>query len=291
MSMEVFARVAESGSFTAASKKLGISVSGVTKNVARLEDALGTQLLKRSTRRMVLTDYGEAYYERCIRILSDVDEAEAAMRRSAAAPQGLVRVLMPYSFGRVTMVPALPAFQERYPEIRLDLTFQDWSWGVDLIENRFDLAVRLGEARGSQLITRILTQGPQLTVASPGFLARHGRPRQPEELVAYRCVAHREHSTWLYRGEQGERIEVRVRGDVILSSGDALREAAAAGVGIAYGTWWLFRKDLAAGSVVPILEEFGCDGAPVSIYYPERRHLPAKVRAVIDFLVEITKPG
>jgi len=289
MALAVFARVVESGGFTAAARKLGLSPSAITKTIARLEDELGTQLFNRTTRRLRTTDYGQEFYERCIRILADLEDAEAALRRGSAVSRGRIRAVVPLSFGRVTLVPELPAFFDRYPEITLDLNFSDTP--VDLIAEGYDLAVRTGQVTDSRLTTRLLTRGPQVTVAAPRYLERHGEPARPEDLRNHNCIVGRFGPEWSFSGEDGKPFTVRVGGNAVINSGDALREAAVAGIGIAQGTWWLYRKDLERGAVRCILSDYILEGAPVSVLYPAQRHLPAKLRAFIDFLVQITRTG
>lgn len=284
--IKAFTHVAERRGFTAAAKKLGMSASAVTKSIARLEDELGTQLFNRTTRRIALTDSGQEFYERCVRILTELEDAETSIRESTASPQGRVRIVMPFSFGRVTFVPMLPDFYHRYPDIVLDVSFSDRA--VDLIQEGYDLAVRTGDLSDSRLIRRVLTKGPMLTVASPKYLALHGRPKTPADLVKHNCVLGRFGPEWTFRNGSGGTINVRVNGSVWLWSGDAVREAAVAGVGIARSTRWLFRKDLEAGLVESVLEEYAVDGVPVSVLYPAKRHMARKLAAVIEFLVEIT---
>lgn len=286
--IHAFTQVAERGGFTAAAKRLGMSPSAVTKCVARLEDELGTQLFNRTTRRIALTDYGQDFYERCVRIIADLEEAETAMRESSTSPKGTVRIVMPLSYGRVTMIPALPLFYERHPNIKLDLHFNDLA--VDMIQEGFDLAVRTGDLSDSRLIRRVLVKGPVITVAAPDYLARHGTPEVPEDLARHNCIIGRFGQEWSYR-RNGTLMDVRVDGSLWVQSGDALREAAATGIGIAQSTWWLFRKDLRAGSVVTILDDFVPEERPVSVLYPAKRHMARKVAAVIEFLIEISKPG
>lgn len=283
--IRAFTHVAERRGFTAAAKKLGMSASAVTKSIARLEDELGTQLFNRTTRRIALTENGQEFYERCVRILAELEDAETSIRESSASPKGRVRMVMPFSFGRVTFVPALPRFYERYPDIILDVSFSDRA--VDLIQEGFDMAVRTGELNDSRLIRRVLTKGPMLTVASPAYLAAHGRPKSPKDLARHNCILSRLGPEWSFKGKDGGPIHVRVTGNVCMWSGDAVREAAVAGLGIARSTRWLFRKDLEAGAVVSVLEDYAVDGVPVSVIYPAKRHMARKLTAVIEFLSDI----
>jgi len=287
LALTVFTKVAEHGGFTAAARRLGLSVSAVTKTVARLEDELGTQLFNRTTRQLHTTDYGQEFYERCIRILADLEDAETALRQGSISYSGRVRVITPFSFGRVTLVPELPSFLRKYPEIVLDLNFSDQP--VDLIAEGYDVAVRTGEISDSRLTTRLLTRGSQVTFASPTYLARHGLPRTPEDLRDHNCIVGRFGPEWSFRGPDRKPMTVRVSGNAVVNSGDALREAAVAGIGIGQGTWWLVRKDLERGLVESILPDYALEGMPISILYPAQRHLPAKVRVFIDFLVAITR--
>ena len=287
LALTVFTKVAEHGGFTAAARRLGLSVSAVTKTVARLEDELGTQLFNRTTRQLHTTDYGQEFYERCIRILADLEDAETALRQGSISYSGRVRVVTPFSFGRVTLVPELPAFLRKYPEIVLDLNFSDQP--VDLIAEGYDVAVRTGEISDSRLTTRLLTRGSQVTFAAPSYLARHGTPRTPEDLREHNCIVGRFGPEWSFQGPDRKPMTVRVSGNAIVNSGDALREAAVAGIGIGQGTWWLVRKDLERGLVDSILPDYALEGMPISILYPAQRHLPAKVRVFIDFLVAITR--
>jgi DNA-binding transcriptional LysR family regulator len=285
--LRVFTRVVEHGGFTAAAARLGQSPSAVTKTISRLENELGAQLFNRSTRRLRTTDYGRQFYQSCVRILADLDDAEAAIKRGSGNPRGTIRAILPLSFGRVTLAPELPRFLARYPEISLELHFNDSA--VDLIAEGFEIAVRTGHPTDSRLTTRLLTRGPQVTVAAPSYLERHGEPKTPPELRQHNCLISRFGPDWTFKGKDGRPFAVRVRGNAVINSGDVLRETAVAGTGIAQGTWWLYRKDLARGDVRAILRDYEVEGAPVSVLYPPQRHLPAKLRAFIDFLAQITK--
>jgi len=287
MAIQIFTRVAEEGGFTAAATKLGVSVSAVTKAISRLEDELGAQLFTRTTRQINITDYGQDFYERCVAILADLEDAETELRKGTAATRGRVRVVLPFSFGRVTVMPALPQFLHKHPGIQLEIDFSDE--GVDMVARGYDVAVRTGEINDSRLNTRVLTRSAQVTVASPDYIARRGRPETPQELAHHDCIVGRFGPEWTFRDARGARHAVRVSGNCVINSGDALREAAVAGVGLAQGTWWLFRKDLERGTLVPVLEDHADEAMPVSILYTANRHVPRKVRAFLDFLIEITR--
>lgn len=285
--LRVFTRVVEHGGFTAAAARLGQSPSAVTKTISRLEDELGAQLFNRSTRRLRTTDFGREFYERSVRILADLEEAEAAIKSGSGAPRGTIRAVFPLSFGRVTLAPELPKFFARYPEISLELHFNDSA--VDLIAEGYELAVRTGHPTDSRLTTRLLTRGPQVTVAAPSYLAKRGEPKTPQDLRQHNCLISRFGPDWTYKGKDGRPFTIRARGSAMINSGDVLRETVVAGGGIAQGTWWLYRKDLAKGDVKAILRDWEIEGAPVTVLYPPQRHLPAKLRAFIDFLAQITK--
>ncbi|MBR0654318.1 LysR family transcriptional regulator [Plastoroseomonas arctica] len=287
--LTVFARVVEHGGFTAAASRLGLSPSAVTKTIARLEDQLATQLFTRTTRRLRITDDGQDFYERCIRVLAELEEAESILKQGSVVARGRLRAVVPLSFGRVTLAPELPAFFALHPEVSLDLHFSDGQ--VDLIAEGFDVAVRTGNFSDSRLTTRLLTRGPQVTVAAPAYLARHGEPAVPQDLREHNCIISRFGPEWSFVDAEGRPLTLRVRGNAVINSGDALRETAVAGTGIAQGTWWLYRKDLERGDLRPILEGFAAEGAPVSVLYPQQRHMAPKLRAFIDFLVQITRAG
>ena len=222
-------------------------------------------------------------------VLADLEDAEAAIMSGSGAPRGTIRAVFPLSFGRVTLAPELPKFFARYPEISLEMHFNDSA--VDLIAEGYELAVRTGHPTDSRLTTRLLTKGPQVTVAAPSYLARRGEPMTPPELRQHNCLISRFGTDWTYKGKDGQTFTVRVRGSALINSGDVLRETVVAGGGIAQGTWWLYRKDLGRGEVKAILRDYEIEGAPVSVLYPPQRHLPAKLRAFIDFLAQITKSG
>ncbi|TCR80761.1 LysR family transcriptional regulator [Rhizobium sp. BK376] len=282
-----FVRVAELGGFTVAAKALSTTTSAVTKSVTRLEEGLGVQLVHRTTRRMHLTEYGAEYYERCRQILADLDDAEGSIREANIAPSGPVRIALPPSFGRMTVIPALAEFYEQYPKVVLDLCLK--SQTANPIEGGFDLVVHSGRLMDSRLINRILVRGVQKTVAAPSYIERYGKPETPEDLAAHNCITGAFGPNWHFRGEGGGENVVRVSGALITDSGDILREAAVKGLGISQATWWLFREELKRGQLVPLLEDYEIEAEPIAIVFPANRRTPAKVRAVVDFLLKITR--
>ena len=284
--MMVFKAVVDHGGFTAAARRLSLSPSAATKNLTALEDELGVQLLNRSTRRIALTDHGREFYQSCTGILDSLEEAESALRANNKAAKGLVRIVMPYSFGRVTFTPELPVFFLENPEISLDVHFSDDA--IDIIKEGFDLAVRSRELEDSQLIQRVLHTGPIICAASPAYLAAHGRPQEPQDLASHACIVGNYGSEWRFQSPKGPEIRVEVKSVIALHNGDAVREAAVAGLGVAQSTWWLFRKDLQDGKLEPVLEAYEREAVPISVCYPARKHVPQKVARVLDFLKRIT---
>ena len=290
LTMLSFVRVAESGSFTAAATQLGVSVSAVAKAVTRLEEDLGVQLLVRTTRRLALNDDGREFFARCQRILNEIEDAESAVRGAREQPRGRLRMVMPTMFGRLTFLPHVAEFNARYPEIVLDVSFEDRR--VNLIERGLDLAVQVGELDDSNYLTRLLHRGPRVTAASPAYLKRHGEPKTPDDLAQHNCILSNFGPVWHF-SLRGRIVPVTVRGNLVVTGGEAMREAALLGLGIAQSNGWTFRHDLAAGTLKPLLEPYAVEGRPLSIVYPPTRHVPSKLRVMIDFLVAITRlpPG
>ncbi|MCR8724537.1 LysR family transcriptional regulator [Frigidibacter sp. ROC022] len=284
---QTFVAAAEQGSFSGAARKLRTTASTVTKTVSRLEDELGVRLFNRTTRRLALTDHGQVLLERAKNILNEVDEAENLLRNTSASTRGTVRLVVPNLFGRLYLIPALDEFYRRHKDVTLQVHFSDRP--VDLIESGFDLGVHTGDLSDSSIIRRKLTQGPLVTAAAPSYLAAHGRPQTPDELLNHNCLYGRFGGKWLFRKPPSGRQTIHVSGNLAVYNGDVLREAAVRGLGIVHSTWWAVRKDLLAGNLEEILPEYAIEGSPVSVIFPSRRLVPARVRAVIDYLVEITE--
>jgi DNA-binding transcriptional LysR family regulator len=283
--MLAFVRVVESGGFTRAAQRLGLSVSAVTKNVSRLEADLGTQLLARTTRRITVTDFGREYYASCRRVLGEIESVENALKQSQETPRGKVTLLCPMFFGRINLLPRLSEFYARYPEVEVEVRFG--SRYDDITEEGINLAVVVGQLSDSRFASRTLTRSHMLCAATPEYLREHGTPKTIDDLLSHNCLVSRS-ALWQFR-EAGRTVELPVKGNLVVREGDALREATLLGLGIARSNWWLFRQDLPAGTLVEVLRKHRVPGRSISVLYAPTRFLPKKVRVMIDFLVEITK--
>lgn len=285
--MAVFARVVEEKGFTAAARSLNLSKAAVSKQVARLEDRLGVRLLNRSTRRLGLTEAGRDYYERAQRILAEVEDAEQAASSRLVHPRGLLRVNAPVSFGQSYLTPILPGFMQRWPELKVELTLIDRF--VDLIDEGFDLAVRVAVPGSSPLIARRLCAARHVVCAAPSYLAARGTPQRPADLARHDCLLYSYLTSgdeWRFLGPDGRAFGVRVDGPLRANNGDALRHAAAAGLGVLYAPDFLVAELLGSGGLVPVLADWRTPELLIQAVYPPGRPLGAKVRVFIDFLVE-----
>ena len=283
--MAVFARVVEMESFTRAAEELRLSKSAVSKQVSRLEDRLGVRLLNRTTRRLSLTEAGAAFYEGCRKTLSEAEAAEQAVTHLAMTPRGVLKVNVPMSFGFLHVGPALPDFLGRCPELELDLDLNDRR--VDLVEEGYDVAVRIGLLADSSLVARRLAPSRLLLCAAPGYLAAHGRPAAPEDLAGHDCLVYSYRSAgsqWHFRGPDGLR-RVKVAGRLRVNNGDTLLAAALGGLGIALLPSFIAGDDLRAGRLERVLPGWREAEEPsVHAVYPASRNLSPKVRVFVDFL-------
>jgi DNA-binding transcriptional LysR family regulator len=285
----VFARIVGTGSLSAAARDLGLSTAVVSRRLAALEARLGVRLVNRTTRSLHLTDEGAAYYETCNRVLADIEEADAAVTAGRAEPRGVLRVALPASFGHQHVAPLIPKFAERYPDVQLALSLSDRA--VSVVEEGFDLAVRIADLADSSLAARKLAPNRRVVCASPAYLARHGEPNTPDDLARHNCLATDFTMNWDYRGPDGEPGSVRVSGRYACDNWEVLREWAVAGLGIALKSTWDVRRHLEDGSLVSLVPGYTfASGVAIYAVYPHRRHLPAKTRAFIEFLAESFGP-
>ena len=282
--MNWFMRVAERGSFAAAAEQLGVARSVVTRQIAALEAHLGVKLMARSTRRLTLTTAGAAYLEKCRVILHLVEAAETDVAEAHLTPRGLLRIGLPLIFGLKRLLPVLLDFAQRYPEIRLDMDYTDRR--LNLIEEGFDLSIRITDRLEPGDIARKLGTCRLLTVAAPDYLARHGRPQYPAELKHHECLTYTgdaSHVTWLFQvDDRPESVPVRSR--LTANNGEALMAAAAAGIGIALQPDFIVEPFLAAGKVETLLESFAPPAFGIYALLPSNRYIPYRVRVFTDFL-------
>lgn len=284
--IEVFVRVVELGGFSAAARDFRMSPSAVSKLVARLERRLGVRLINRSTRKLQLTPEGAAFHDRGLRILDDLDTAEREAA-SGAMPRGRLRVNCNVSFGQHYLLRLLPAFLAAHPEVTVDVALTDTV--VDLLEERADVAIRVGPSRESRLLVRKLGETRNMVVASPAYVARNGMPATPAELAGHNRLGFcftRLIEGWPFRDAGGGVSNVAPLGNALVSDGEAMRQLALAGLGIARLGVFHVRKDVEAGLLVPVLEAFNPgDTDPVhAIFVGQGGHVPARVRAFLDFL-------
>ncbi|WP_017775168.1 LysR family transcriptional regulator [Paraburkholderia kururiensis] len=280
-----FVRTAETLSFVEAGRKLGISASAVGKAIAKLEASLGVRLFHRTTRRVSLTHEGQHFHERCHRILEELRDAEAMLSKAAQTPRGRLRVSLPV-IGYRFLLPVLPAFSARYPDVELDLDFNDRI--VDVVEGGFDAVIRSGLLTDSSLMSRRLGPFRFVLCASPEYVARMGQPRTVAELVEHDCVRYRFPTTgrlqpWTF-GEDDE--PPRLRTSMTCNNMEALRGAVIAGFGIGFVPDFLVRDALACGSLVTVLDDLAIPPGQFSVLWPSSRQLSPKLRVFVDFMCE-----
>lgn len=285
--IELFVQVAEQGSLSRAAEALRLSNAAASRHLAALEKRLAARLVQRNTRRMFLTEVGEVFYRRCKSLLSEMHEAETAASDAVVQPTGLLRVAGSLSFCMMHVAPLLPAFSERYPQLRVEIVAANRYY--DLIENGIDVAIRTRELEADAKITvRRLAQTRRLLAASPQYLQRHGTPRLLDDLAAHRLLIY----TYANQPDQlrftrdREVVTVPVQGLLSANDGQVLRAAALAHLGILVQPRYIIHDDIVAGRLVPVLNDWDLQRLTINLAYQSRQHLPAKVRCFIDFLVE-----
>jgi DNA-binding transcriptional LysR family regulator len=286
--LEIFARVARTGNMSAAGREMGISPAVVSKRISLLEDRLGARLFQRTTRQLTLTETGEGYFKRVVDVLNLIEEAEDFVTRGNAKPRGLLKVTAPTSFTRTLLLPHLPDFLTRYPEIELDLQLSEAY--IDIIRDGFDLAIRVGELPDSSLFAKKIANETRILCAAPTYLAQHGIPRSPIELERHTCLSPGGIDSWRLEGPEGQR-QVRVRGQLRTNSADLVRDAIVHGLGIGLRPVWDVHRELAAGALRVILPDWkGPAANGIYAVYPSREFMPEKVTVFIDWLASVFGP-
>ena len=282
----IFVEVADQRSFTKAARKLGMTASGVSKAVTRLEARLGIQLAKRTTRTVSLTEEGTLYADRCRAIMAELDEVNGLLTRRRQAPKGKLRIQLPAAEGRNLVIPCLGEFVERYPELRIE--FELSGRATELTDETVDVAIRIGEQHDSGLIVRKLCDVEYRLCASPDYLARHGLPTTYNDLASHRCLSYMNpltgrHEEWRII-KQGKVISLPLQHQFSANGAQALIDAAVAGIGIVYGATAAMREDIASGRLLPVLPDQHLPKRPMYALYLPNRYLSPKVRAIVDFL-------
>jgi len=281
--MEIFVRVVETGSFSAAARDLKLGQPAVSKMIAGLEERLGARLLVRSTRQLSPTDAGVAFYERALRSVAEANEAEAAAQGAGAGLEGRLRICSPVTFGRLHLVPKLGIFLDAHPKLRLELVMDDRI--VDLVAENIDAALRLGTLTNSSLKARKLAQADRLVVASPAYLARSGVPATPADLLEHEGIIYGQSSggqEWVFRRRTSE-ASIHIRTRLTLSAAEGVREAVLAGLGFTISSRWMFAPELESGEVVPVLQGWALPPMELWVIYPSGRLTSTKARAFMKW--------
>ena len=285
--MKILLQVVDSGSFAQAADALGLSNAAVTRQVSALEEHLGARLLHRTTRRLSLTEAGTEYCVRARAILEQIAEAESSAARGTARPTGTLRLSAPLSFGVLRLADELPLFRARYPQLKLDIDLSDRV--VDLANEGFDVALRIATTLESRLIARRIAPIDMVLCASPEYLQRHGTPKRPADLADHEVLSYKylwSGDEWAFTEEHGRKLTVRVRPAVHATNGDLLRRLAVASGGIILQPAFIVEEDLRHGRLLRLLQDLQAPAFDLYAVYLSHQHLPARVRAFIDFLLE-----
>ena len=285
--MRTFTRVVEAGSISGAADRLSVAKSAVSRRLKELETHLSVELFHRTTRKMNLTDSGRAFYHQAVRILDDVLEAELATSQAHGTLKGNLKVALPSSFGHMHMTPVINDFLKEHPQIEFDLDFNDRE--VDLIQEGFDLAIRIGKLPDSSLIARRLAPVQTVVCASPEYLKNTGRPQVPEDLSEHQCIAYNllsDTEYWYLSDSEGKEIKTRIHPCLKASTGEFIRDAAVDGRGIVLLPSFIVYKEIESGALITLLQNYQPPAMNAYAIYPQTRHLSQRVRAFVDLLVE-----
>jgi DNA-binding transcriptional LysR family regulator len=280
----MYVAVIDGGSFAAAADRLGVSRAMVSKQVQKLEEHLGTRLMNRTTRRLSMTETGRVFYERSVQIAADVEEAEQIAGENTRSPQGVLRVTIPLSYGQHRLAIILGAYTQAYPMVQLDISLSDRK--VDLVEEGFDVAIRIGALPQSDLIAKKIGGAHSIACAAPDYLSRFGTPKTPDDLSNHACLGYSltgGGADWRLESASGPVI-VPIAGPMKADNGDIIRLAAIAGAGIAFQPGFIVDEDIAAGRLVRVLPGWQSAEMGINALYPSRKHLSAKVRTFVDFV-------
>ncbi|HEX5127608.1 MAG TPA: LysR family transcriptional regulator [Rhodocyclaceae bacterium] len=283
--MTIFCKVVDLGSFAAAAERLDISTSAVSRGVAQLEALLNARLLNRTTRRISLTEDGRAYYERCLQLLADLEEAEEIVGNASIALRGTLRITAPIGFATWHLAPAIAEFTRANPQVKFDISLSDQQ--VDLVEAGLDLAIRVGDLGSQNLVARPIGSARLMVCASPHYLAKHGVPRSPADLSRHQCMTYaytNESHVWRFENRHGKSQSVRIASAAHSNSGLLLRELAAQGLGLTMAPDFILQTAVDEDRLVEVLKTWTPPPLTIYVAYPSRRHLSAKIRGFANFL-------
>lgn len=280
--------VVDAGSFSAGGQAIGLTRSAVGKAITRIEKRLGVRLLNRTTRKLSVTDEGRVFYEHCTRVINALEEAEASVGQKSATPTGLLRLTLPDAFGRTHVLPLLRRYMVEWPDLQVDVNFSDRI--ADMVEDGFDLAVRIGAGgTDTRLISRVVAHHKAILCGAPSYFDQHGRPDVPDDLASHDCIVFRsgtQRQAWRLREADGSWSTVGGSGRLRLDSGEAIRDAAISGMGVAYLPSFLVEDAIVTGCLEQVLTSFETQTIPILIVYPSKRYLAAKVRRFVDLMVD-----
>ena len=280
--MEVFVRTVRCGGLSAAARSMMMTPAGVSYRLNKLERNLGTRLLHRTTRRLILTEDGSEYLRQAERMIGELEKVEASVSRRDEVPQGTLKVAMPASFGRQHIAPLMPNFLKRYPLLKLNMLMSDDL--IDIMGQGVDIAVRICKLEDSEFIARKLASDRRVVCASPEYIKQYGKPLVPADLADHNCLRLSHQPYWIFNGPQGQ-DRVKVQGNFECNSGEAIREAALSGLGIALKATWDIARAIKTGRLDVLLEDFPiASDTSVWAIYPSRRNVPAKVTAFVSFM-------
>ncbi|WP_175579698.1 LysR family transcriptional regulator [Vibrio diazotrophicus] len=282
----IFVAVVECGSFSLAAEKLGVTKSAISKRVTQLEDELGIRLLNRTTRKLSLTEAGKRYYDHVSQALALAQQGMDAVTELQGEPKGKLKITAPMSFGVLYIAPIIAEFLEQFPKVTIDLQLEDQM--VDLIAGEFDLAIRIGNLPISNLVAKRLVNCKSVLCASPEYINRHGSPQKPSDLIDHNCLVYsyfRGGSEWTFEQQHNE-FKVIPKGNFIVNNSEAIRRALIEGLGVGQLPTFLVSKDILSGNLLPIMRPYSLPEHAIYAVFPERKHLPHKVRAFMEFVAD-----
>jgi DNA-binding transcriptional LysR family regulator len=290
--LRLFVRMVAAGSLSETARRLNSSLPAMSRRLAAMENRLGARLIDRGPRRFVLTEEGTLLHERGLAILAELGQVEAEVGARTTAPLGHIRVGAPLQIGRRRIAPLIGAFCEQYPNVTVELMLDDAR--ADVIGNELDVALHIDEPADGDIITRLLLPSRRVVCASPAYIARHGRPERPEDLLRHDCIrlvrARHVYDRWTFV-EDGRPLEMQVRGSLSTSSAEVMHDWALSGHGVALKALWDIEEDLASGRLEALLTPFASNTINLYVIYPTRSHLPNRVRVFIDFVVAALGPA